>query len=94
MDEPEPEIRCLVCRRVLSSAMPGTGLSSDGLVFIGHGNYGSTLYDAGTQFSTPFLEIVVCDPCVASAAADGLVLEGTPVRTVQRPTYTPWSPHD
>lgn len=55
---------CLCCKAELSNLMAGTGIQpSLGLAFSSRGHYGSTVFDPMDGSS---IQIVVCDPCLAS----------------------------
>ncbi len=81
---------CIVCRKELLTSMGGDGPPMDGLIFISHGNYGSTIYDPGAfEDADEFLRVVLCDACVARAAKENLVQKGQPQRRPET-IYTPW----
>jgi hypothetical protein len=92
-EESTPFNTCLSCRKTLKSSMPDEpdgGPPHDGMVFTSRGNYGSALYDPTVfQDSTEFLRVVICDECVAKAAADGLIQQGLP-QPVPETQYRLW----
>jgi hypothetical protein len=102
MSEPGyQEFFCLACGENLH---PGYRESSytelvfpdNGVIFKATGNYGSQLYDPLT--GGQWLEIVVCDSCVAVAAELGRIRKATAVRDKNgdwdEPTYVKWSVDD
>ena len=86
---------CIACGAELESAWPhgvekGENVNQPyaGTAFTSHGHYGSTVWD---PMDDRFLELNVCDPCLAAAGKEGKVLLG---RTVAKreTTLGPWDP--
>ena len=86
------QLRCICCGRDVEPA--GGPLQTHNqpygaTSFQSHGQYGSTLYDEGFQ-SDRYLEVNICDLCLATGARAGLVNEVTPVRPAVTFTEAPW----
>lgn len=71
--------------------MPGSDDSPpyDALLFITHGNYGSTLYDPDND--REYLLVSICDDCVRDAGNRGIVLrcESFPRPKTDRDVWNP-----
>ena len=81
MPEPEEQttgarlLPCIICGKVLDPAVPDdieVNQPYRGTVFTSHGHYGSTLFD--DFHGREYLEITLCDPCLAAKAEHGRVL--------------------
>lgn len=86
-------LACIVCRTALESANPPEIEDNQpyaGTTFTTHGHYGSTIFDPMSP--SEMLEINVCDPCIAAAAADGLVLHTTVTRGPSQTESVPFDP--
>jgi hypothetical protein len=89
---------CLVCRKPLEPAFRDGGVDgdthqpSDALMFVAHGNYGSTVYDPMSMHSREYLMVNICDSCVSVAAIDGVVVRAEKIPQPHAVTYTLWTP--
>lgn len=85
-------MNCIVCRKPLEN------LSEDdrhnqpigGTAFQTLGHYGSDF----DPMDGTFLEINICDPCLKSAGADGMVLMGFPQPAAPRGPMSKWIPRE
>jgi hypothetical protein len=78
---------CVVCGIALHNVFHGDSINqpSGGLAFMSQGHYGSTLYD---PFSDEFLELNICDGCLAKASSALRVLRHTRIPRNGRPEAT------
>lgn len=82
-------MQCLVCRKQLDSMRSDGQLSpSAATVFYSHGNYGSNVWDPGSDAA--HLELFVCDGCLVERA--DCVLHVTPGARRQDNHYRIWDP--
>ena len=95
------DVLCIICRRTMENALPRWFGSAPypGLIFIAHGNYGSTVYDPSPgAASLEYLAVVICDACVVRESEHGNVLIGhkaiPPEDTLERWTYEPCVPEE
>jgi hypothetical protein len=64
---------CIVCHKPLENAFENVANQPDnGLEFITHGHYGSTVFDPVGVYPH-YLVVNICDECLAKAAKSGLV---------------------
>lgn len=92
----DPPLPCLVCGRTLPPAFGPSDAGRqpcDAVMFVGHGNYGSAVYDpGGTGRVRAWLEVNVCDGCLRDAARAGRVYHTELVPVPDRETVTSWRP--
>lgn len=89
-------MQCIKCYKELEYVFerdrgygePSFGEPSEGLIFFGHGNYGSRVYDP--THSAPVLVIWVCDDCIRVHRD---VVMTRDVKEAVRPEFI-WAPFD
>lgn len=80
--KPQAPVPCLVCGAQLPLAKHSRTNPDDGTLFRSYGSNGTKL-DVVLALAS-FVEIIVCDNCLRTAARQGRVLHGVPV-----PRFTP-----
>lgn len=82
---------CIRCDKPLKAACGGpTNQPSEGLSFTTGGHYGSTVFD----MRGGYLDISVCDACVAECAAKGMVARVYATKPLVEFTVTKFDPRD
>jgi hypothetical protein len=77
---------CLVCgKRLVNVWQDADNQPNDGVTWISHGNYGSTVYDpVGTE---EFIEMNLCDECLVRAGEQGRIYTARQRRPVHMHDY-------
>lgn len=71
-------VKCISCKKSLEEfdvPKEGSFHPLDGLEFVTHGHYGSTVFDPVVEFKR--LCVCICDECVAQGIEDGVILGDT-----------------
>lgn len=98
----EQALPCIACGKELKNVdKTSTNQPYKGLAFTSHGHYGGTLFD---PMDGQFLEVNICDQCLAFHAGKGNVLAGQSSRLLRAdgaivgservviPELVPWKP--